>query len=233
MSVDAILLCAGRGERLGGDLPKAQVPLAGRPLFTWSLEALQLARSIDSIVVVGAARTLRELLAASGLSAAKIAAWCEGGRERQDSVARGLQALPESCDHVAVHDCARALITPALIDRVVADALAHGAAIAAVPLEDTLKRTTLQVIDATVPRASLWRAQTPQAFRRDWFEAAHRDAGGKATDDAALVEAMGHAVRVTPGDVLNLKITTAGDLALAEAWLEHRMRDTGAAPPSR
>jgi 2-C-methyl-D-erythritol 4-phosphate cytidylyltransferase len=229
MSTAAILLCAGRGERLGADLPKAQVPLAGRPLFTWSLEALERARSIDAIVIVGTVRTLRDLLAASGLAAAKVAAWSEGGRERQDSVARGLHALPEGADLVAVHDCARALVTPEVIDRVVGDARRHGAAIAAVPLEDTLKRTTLEVIDATVPRASLWRAQTPQVFRRDWLEAAHAAATARATDDAALVEALGHPVRVSMGDPLNLKITTAGDLALAEAWLGRRAHASDAA----
>lgn len=233
MSTTAILLCAGRGERLGADLPKAQVPLAGRPLFTWSLEALERARSIDAVVIVGAVRTLRELLAASGLAASRIVGWAEGGRERQDSVARGLHILPEGTDLIAVHDCARALVTPEVIDRVVGDARLHGAAIAAVPLEDTLKRTTLEVIDATVPRASLWRAQTPQAFRRDWFEAAHAEAKSRATDDAALVEALGHPVRVSMGDPLNFKITTAGDLALAEAWLARRAADAAASGPGR
>ncbi len=229
MSTTAILLCAGKGERLGADLPKAQVPLAGRPLFTWSLEALERAHAIDAIVIVGPVRTLRELLAASGLAVNKVTAWSEGGRERQDSVARGLRVLPADATLVVIHDCARALATPALIDRVSGDALAHGAAIAAVPLEDTLKRTTLEVIDTTVPRASLWRAQTPQAFRRDWIEAAHEHAAGRATDDAALVEALGHPVRVTMGDPMNVKITTAGDLALAEAWLERRAQAAGAA----
>jgi 2-C-methyl-D-erythritol 4-phosphate cytidylyltransferase len=231
VSTTAILLCAGRGERLGADVPKAQVPLAGRPLFTWSLEALERARAVDAIVVIGAVRTLRELLAASGLAPAKIAAWAEGGRERQDSVARGLAALPEGTDLVAVHDCARALLSPGLVDRVIGDARTHGAAIAAIPLDDTLKRTTLEVVDATVPRASLWRAQTPQAFRRDWMEAAHAQAAGRATDDAALIEALGHPVRVTAGDPLNFKITTAGDLALAEAWLARRAAAANAGGP--
>jgi 2-C-methyl-D-erythritol 4-phosphate cytidylyltransferase len=93
-----------------------------------------------------------------------------------------------------------------------------------VPLADTLKRGTLEHVDATVPRAGLWCAQTPQVFRRDWFEAAHAAAadGGRAaraTDDAALVEALGHRVRLTPGESLNFKITTPRDLELAEAWL--------------
>lgn len=162
---------------------------------------------------------MKELLAATGRVPGKIAAWCEGGRERQDSVARGLHALPEGTTLVAIHDCARAMVTPELIDRVVADALQHGAAIAAVPMADTLKRGALGVVETTVPRQGLWCAQTPQAFRREWIEAAHAAAAHHATDDAALVEALGHRVHLTPGDPLNFKVTTPHDLELAEAWL--------------
>ena len=227
MSVTAILLCAGRGERLEAGVPKALVPLAGRPLFTWSLEALQRSSAIDAIVVVGARKQLREMLAACGQSDVKVHAWVEGGQERQQSVGRGLLALPQDCTHVAVHDSARALVSGEVITRAVGGAVEHGAAIAAVPLADTLKRVTLHVIDDTIPRGGLWCAQTPQVFRRDWLERAHAEAHGQATDDAALVEALGHPVRVTLGDALNLKITTAADLALAEAWLTRTTSATG------
>jgi 2-C-methyl-D-erythritol 4-phosphate cytidylyltransferase len=219
VSVAALLLCAGKGERLAAGVDKPLASLAGRPLFTWSLASFQRCGLIAGIVVVGPVARLKDLLAASGQSAAKIVAWTEGGRERQNSVARGLHVLPEPFTTVAVHDCARALVSPELVSRVVADALAHGAALAAVPVEDSLKRVTLQTVDATVPRAGLWRAQTPQAFRRDWLEEAHRTVKGSATDDAALVESLGHPVRITPGDPLNFKITTRQDLELAEAWL--------------
>lgn len=222
MSTVAILLCAGRGERLAAGLPKAFVPLAGRPLFTWSLEALQQCEAIDGIVLVGPTRTLRELIAASGCSSAKIVGWSEGGEQRQYSVGRGLHVLPEHCTHVAVHDSARALVTPEVIARAVAGAREHGAAIAAVPQADTLKQGTLGLITGTVPRAGLWAAQTPQVFRRDWLERAHRDATEVATDDAALVEWLGHPVHLSLGEALNFKITTAADLALAEAWLARR-----------
>ena len=222
MSVGAILLCAGRGERLGAAAEKALVPLAGRPLFSWSLEALERTPVIEGIVVVGPARRLEAALSLSGFRATKVLAWTEGGRERQDSVARGLEALPPRFSTVAVHDCARALVREELVARVVAGSLQFGAAIAAVPLEDTLKRARLDTIEATVPRAGLWRAQTPQAFRRDWLEAAHVAAVGRATDDAALVEAAGHRVRLVKGDPANLKITTRADLELAEAWLARR-----------
>jgi len=219
MSATAILLCAGKGERLGAGVDKSLVPLFGRPLFTWSLKALELSRAIERIVMVGPVKRMKELLAASGFAPRKIVAWSEGGRERQDSVARGLNALPDDTALVAIHDCARALVTPGLIARVVGDAVQHGGAIAALPLADTLKRGALGVIETTVPRQGLWCAQTPQVFRREWIAAAHAAASRQATDDAALVEALGHRVHLTPGDPLNFKITTPQDLELAEAWL--------------
>ena len=219
MSVVALLLCGGRGERLGLGVPKAAAPLAGRPLFVWSLESLSRCEAIESVIVVGPSRTLCETLAASGGAPGSILGWVEGGRERHDSVARGLAALPPDCRTVAIHDSARALASTELIGRVVADALEHGAAIAAIPLADTLKRASLRVVEDTIPRASLWCAQTPQVFRRDWLEQAHQAKGHHATDDAVLVEALGHRVHLTPGDPVNFKITTPRDLELAEAWL--------------
>lgn len=222
MKLGALLLGAGRGERLGAGVPKALAPLAGRPLFTWSLEALERCAAIEVIVVVGPGRAMREALAACGLAPRKVIGFCEGGRERQDSVAKGLATLPADVTHVAVHDSARALVTPEVIARVAGAAVQHGAAIAAMPLEDTLKRATLNVIADTVPRAGLWRAQTPQVFRRDWLERAHAEAHGVATDDAALVEALGHPVHLVESDARNFKVTTAADLELAEAWLNAR-----------
>lgn len=230
MSVGAILLCAGRGERLRAGIDKALAPLAGRPLFTWSLEAFERASAIEAVVVVGPVARLQAALAASGVAARKVVAWCEGGPTRQDSVRLGLSVLPKAHALVAVHDSARALVPTEVIQRCVADALDHGAAIAAVPLEDTVKRVRLGVIEDTVPRALLWRAQTPQVFRRDWLEAAHAAVpqarpGTRpvtATDDAALVEALGHGVRITEGDPINFKVTTAADLELAEAWIQAR-----------
>lgn len=234
MKVAALLLGAGRGERLGADVPKALAPLAGRPLFAWSLEALELANSIECIVVVGPSRAMREALAAAGLSPRKVIGFCEGGKERQHSVAKGLDTLPDDVTHVAVHDSARALVTPAIVNRVVGAAVEHGAAIAAMPLDDSLKRATLDVITDTIPRAGLWRAQTPQVFRVDWLRTAHAESHGLATDDAALVEAQGHPVRLVEADARNFKVTTAADLALAEAWLAARgpLAD-GSAPEER
>jgi 2-C-methyl-D-erythritol 4-phosphate cytidylyltransferase len=174
---------------------------------------------IEGVVVVGPVERLQAAVGAEWPTG-RVVAWCEGGPERQDSVARGLAALPPRFDLVAVHDAARALVTPDLVARCVADAMECGAALAAIPLEDTVKRGSLGMVEATVPRAGLWRAQTPQVFRRDWLEAAHRAAAASVTDDAALIEAAGHRVKITPGDSLNFKITTPADLNLAAAWLE-------------
>ncbi len=222
MTVCAILLCAGRGERLGAGVAKPLAPLAGRPLFTWSLDALHRSEAIDGIVLVGPVRTLRELVAASGCDARKVVAYTEGGDQRQHSVGRGLHVLPEGCDLVAVHDSARALVSPEVIARAVAEAREHGAAIAAIPQADTLKQGTLGLVTGTVARAGLWAAQTPQVFRRDWLERAHLEATEVATDDASLIEWLGHPVRLSLGERLNFKITTPADLELAEAWLTHR-----------
>ncbi len=230
MTAGAILLCAGRGERLRAATDKALVPLAGRPLFTWSLEALERAKAVESIVVVGPVARLQTALAGSGIVASKVVAWCEGGPTRQDSVRLGLVVLPGSSTLVAVHDSARALVTSEVIQRCIADAMTHGATIAAIPVEDTVKRVRLGVIEDTVPRSLLWRAQTPQVFRRDWLAAGHAAVppprpGARpapATDDAALVEALGHGVHITEGDPINFKITTPADLELAEAWIQAR-----------
>jgi 2-C-methyl-D-erythritol 4-phosphate cytidylyltransferase len=226
VSTCAILLCAGRGERLGAGVPKALAPLAGRPLFTWSLEAFQRCDAIGGVVLVGPVRTLRELVAASGVGAAKVVAYTEGGDARQHSVGRGLHVVPEPFTHVAVHDSARALVTPEVIARAVAEAVEHGAAIAAVPQADTLKQGTLGNITATVPRAGLWAAQTPQVFRADWLREAHARAladGYRGTDESVLVERLGHPVRLVPGSPENLKVTTATDLVHAERILRSRM----------
>ena len=148
-----------------------------------------------------------------------MAVICPGGPRRQDSVRLGLEALPE-CRWVVVHDGARPLVTAALIEAGLAAAAETGAAIAAVPLADTLKEAAEDgLIRRTLDRRNLWAAQTPQVFEYELLREAHRLAQGEATDDAALVEALGRRVKVFPGSPRNLKVTTAADLALAQALL--------------
>jgi 2-C-methyl-D-erythritol 4-phosphate cytidylyltransferase len=218
-SVGAIIAAAGVGRRFGeGD--KLFAPLAGRPLVAHTLMAFEVCRAVDTVVLVLAEENLergRGLVASAGFD--KVTAICRGGPRRQDSVRLGLEALPE-CRWVVVHDGARPLVTATLIEAGLTAAAETGAAIAAVPLADTLKEAGEDgLIRRTLDRRNLWCAQTPQVFERELLREAHRLAQGEATDDAALVEALGRRVKVFVGSARNLKVTTAADLALAQALL--------------
>ena len=159
----------------------------------------------------------------------------EGGAERFESVANALAKVPADVPLVAVHDAVRPLVTGALVEAVLRAAEEHGAAMPAVPVADTLKQVDPETnrITGTVPRAGVWCAQTPQVFRREWLVEAYatRAAVGSAiTDDAQLIEAIGHSVVVVSGATTNFKITTKEDLQLAEAVLKARGNKTGSAP---
>jgi 2-C-methyl-D-erythritol 4-phosphate cytidylyltransferase len=216
--VGAIVAAAGSSSRAGG-ADKLFATLAGRPLLSHVLSAIEAAPEVDRIVVVAAAPNLdrvRDLVADSGF--AKVTAVCEGGERRQDSVRLGLEALGQ-CDWVLVQDGCRLLLHDTIAAGLEA-AGETGAAIPAVPVSDTLKHAGEgDTIERTVDRAGLWAAQTPQVFRYDVLARAHREVSEDVTDDAAMLEALGIPVRLFPGSPLNLKVTTAGDLALAEALL--------------
>jgi 2-C-methyl-D-erythritol 4-phosphate cytidylyltransferase len=242
MTVAALVVGAGRGERyrasLRGaperELPKALVPLEGRPLVLWAVEALAAAPEVEAVVAVLGSDVLADLdRLAPGLRAApKLAAVVAGGAERQDSVRAGLAALPASARLVAVHDAARPLVRTEDVRRVIRAAEASGAAILAAPIADTVKRVRDGSVVGTPPRSECWAAQTPQVFRADWLREALAKAeaeGLRATDDAALVERLGVQVRVVEGPPTNLKITTVADLAFAEALL--RLEAVGWSPP--
>ena len=212
-------MAAGSGRRFGeGD--KLFAPLAGRPLIAHSLMAFEVCRLIDRVVLVLTEENLERacrLVDAAGFD--KVAVICPGGPRRQDSVRLGLEALGE-CRWVVVHDGARPLGTAALIEAGLAAAAETGAAIAAVPLADTLKEAADDgLVRRTLDRRNLWAAQTPQVFDYELLREAHRQADGEVTDDAALVEALGRRVKVFPGSARNLKVTTPADLALAQALL--------------
>ena len=218
-SVGAIIAAAGRGQRFGeGD--KLFAPLAGRPLIAHTLMAFEVCQAVNTVVLVLAEENLERgcrLVDAAGFD--KVAVICPGGPRRQDSVRLGLEALPE-CRWVVVHDGARPLVSATLIEAGLAAAAEMGAAIAAVPLADTLKEVTGGgLITRTLDRRNLWAAQTPQVFDYELLREAHGRAQGEVTDDAALVEALGRRVKVFPGSPRNLKVTTAADLALAQALL--------------
>lgn len=211
----ALVVAAGRGSRMGGTTPKQWLDLAGRPVLRHSLETLAAHASIDAVraVIHPDDRALFEA-AAAGLAVGNPIV---GGRTRQESVRLGLEAIAaDAPDLVLVHDGARPFVDGQIIDRVISALHHHSGAIPAQPVHDTLKRAEAGLITATVERAGLWRAQTPQGFRFPAILAAHRAAAGEElTDDAAVAERAGLAVAVVAGAEENVKITTADDLRRA------------------
>ncbi|MDE2716399.1 MAG: 2-C-methyl-D-erythritol 4-phosphate cytidylyltransferase [Chloroflexota bacterium] len=222
--ITTILLAAGGSTRMNG-VDKIVAPLFGRPLLEYSLEQLAVSTSIDSIVVVAGetnAGAVRDI--AMRAPTDKISAICTGGTRRQDSVRAGLDHVRDAT-HILVHDGARPLLDHPLVSRTVEAASTYDAAIAAVPVIDTIKManddmTVLQ----TVPRDRLWAVQTPQIFKADLLRTAHRTIDCDVTDDASMVEMLGHQVKLFMGSYENLKVTTPEDIAMAEAILRSRSK---------
>jgi 2-C-methyl-D-erythritol 4-phosphate cytidylyltransferase/2-C-methyl-D-erythritol 2,4-cyclodiphosphate synthase len=214
MHVTAIIAAGGSGRRLGAAVPKQLLEIGGISLLQRSVEAFTAHPAVADVIVALPAALAQNPPA--WLSGVRVV---EGGERRQDSVAKAFEALPETSDIVLVHDAARPFVTPHVIDRAIAGAAAHGAAIVAMPVSDTVKRVTQAdgIIVETLPREEIVLAQTPQAFRRDVLRAAI--AVGRtettATDEAMLAERAGHPVHVVAGDAANVKITTAADLEFA------------------
>ena len=223
--VHLLIAAAGSGRRMGADRNKLLLPLSGRPVIAWTLQAALAAERIRWIGVVGQEMDRSAILAlVEGVS--KPVHWIQGGSTRQESVLRGLAGLPADAKQVLIHDGARCLAEPALFDRC-ADALAGGQAlIAATPVTDTIKRVDGQgVITATPDRSELWAAQTPQGFQVDQLRQGHAEAqakGWSVTDDASLYERLGWPVQVLDAGPANIKVTTPFDLTVAEAVLALR-----------
>jgi 2-C-methyl-D-erythritol 4-phosphate cytidylyltransferase len=220
-SAAAIVLAAGESRRMGRD--KLLLSLAGRPLLAYTLDAFQVCPAVDQVVVVLSsdnADAILPLLAGYP----KVARTCMGGRRRQDSVRAGLQTIAPR-EWVVVHDGARPLVTPELIAAGIEAARETGAAAAALPVVETLKEADERgVVRTTVPRERLWAVQTPQVFRHDLLLRAHNAAIGDVTDDCALVEQIGGAVKLYPGLRANLKLTTPEDVTIVEALIRARRR---------
>lgn len=218
----AIIPAAGQGRRMGGEVPKQYLPLEGRPLLWHTLSALERSPLIRALILAVRPedRQLAEQLAAGF---AKVRCLVPGGEERGDSVRAGLGATNADDGIVLVHDAVRPFVSLSLIERVVAAAREWGAAIPALLVRETIKVVGDGQVVETPPRSRLRAAQTPQGFRRSLLlEAFGRQEGGTpATDEAMLVERLGHPVRVVEGEVENLKITTPEDLAWAAWWLQH------------
>lgn len=225
MVVNAIVVAAGKGERMGTALPKPFLSVAGVPLFIHTLRSLSTSSLVRKIVLVIAAERehhCQDLLNQYGPLDA-VVSLVHGGPERQDSVRLGLAALDPECDIVVIHDAARPFITADVIERSITSAAEYGGALVAIPARDTIKRVNPEhLVLETVPRHDLWLAQTPQTFRVLLIREAHARAhalGVTVTDDAALLEWAGGSVKIVAGDARNFKITTPEDLQLAEAIL--------------
>lgn len=219
--VGAIIVAAGASRRMQG-VDKVFTEVGGQPLLVRVLAVFQSCSAVDEVVLVLARKNVergRRLVRERSYS--KVTAVCHGGPRRQDSVREGLRRLM-NCDWILIHDGARPCVTADLIERGLLAAQQTGAAIAAVPVKDTVKIVTRRgFIQQTPERQSLWIAQTPQVFRRDLISEAYREADDKVTDDAALVERLGHKVEVYMGSYQNIKVTTPEDLAIAEVLLRN------------
>jgi 2-C-methyl-D-erythritol 4-phosphate cytidylyltransferase len=218
--VCAIIVAAGDSQRMNG-VDKIMASLGGKPVLAWSIEALQRSPQVDRIVLVNSQKNqgpVQCLVDENNLS--NVADICLGGARSQDSVAAGLKVLGE-CEWVIIHDGARPLLTQDLIERGLEAARETGAAVAAVPVTDTIKLAgSDQIVIETPPRANLWAVQTPQVFRFAIIKEAYEQALGEVTDDAMLVEQTGVKVKLYQGSYDNIKITTPRDLAIAELLIK-------------
>jgi 2-C-methyl-D-erythritol 4-phosphate cytidylyltransferase len=218
VSVWAVLVAAGRGERLGDKRPKAFARLGALPLLAESLRRLDESEWIDGVVVVAPPEWEEPaILVAEELGAAKVAACVAGGATRSASVRIGLAEVPDDADVVLVHDAARPMLPPELVPRLL-EALGEGfeGAVPGLPVNDTIKLVRDGIVVETPARDELVAVQTPQAFLAGALRAA---AAGEGSDCASLVEAAGGRVKVIPGDERLLKVTTPDDLRRVESWL--------------
>ena len=218
--VVAVIVAAGRSTRMGG-VDKTFAPILGRPLVAHTLDRFESSSLIDQIVLVLAEKSLeqgRKLVEERDYK--KVAHVCAGGQRRQDSVRNGLELL-SPCDWVMVHDGARPCLDDAMLQRGLDAAAVCGSAVAGVPVKDTIKLVTPdQMVKDTPDRSQLWAAQTPQIFRYDLLLGAHQTCTQDVTDDAAMVESLGHPVKMFLGAYENIKVTTTDDLVIAERFLK-------------
>ena len=220
----AIILAAGRGERMGGKVDKAFIGLGPRPIVAYSLLAFEACPDVEAIILVVRGDRIaysRNLCDELGIS--KIFAVVDGGSHRQDSVRAGLAALPSEAEIVAIHDSARPLVTPGLIAATIDSARKTGSGVAARKIVDTIKVVTDgNVAASTVDRTNLWAVETPQTFRSELIRHAYdavAEAGSTVTDEAGALEFIGENARLVGWGKPNLKVTVPDDLAVAEKLL--------------
>jgi 2-C-methyl-D-erythritol 4-phosphate cytidylyltransferase len=225
--VTAIVLAGGRSTRMGGGPNKQFIELLGKPLISYSLAAFEQCPAIDAIVLVcrpDCVSQAEQIL--SDFHFKKVTGFADGGVERQNSVWNGLEKCSPATEIVAVHDGARPLVTPALIEYTITAARSFGAGIAATKVVDTIKEAGEdKTVIRTIDRTKLWAVQTPQTVRFQLLRKAYAKVFEDklvVTDEAAAVQLLGHRVDLVETPFLNLKITTPSDLAMAEALLRQR-----------
>jgi len=230
MKIGAVITAAGESIRMGG-VDKVFASLCGQSVLERVITTFQKCARIDQIVVVLSQRNLERGQRMVALDDwRKVSDVCVGGSRRQDSVLAGIKRL-DHCDWVVIHDGARPLVADELIERGLDAAMETGAAVAAVPVTDTIcMREPMSnvagegyFVQQTLPRSRLWAVQTPGVFRMDILKKAYRQATGEFTDDSSLVEQLGYRVRLYMGSCDNIKITTPDDLFIAEMLLRKRL----------
>jgi 2-C-methyl-D-erythritol 4-phosphate cytidylyltransferase len=227
MRVNAVIVAAGEGRRMANASPKVFLPLQGKPLIIHTLRRFAAARNVEKVILVIAEAEMARCEAA--IAADEVLTKCHyvlqaGGPRRQDSVRQGLSRLDEDCRVVVIHDGARPLVRPDLIDQCIEVAWKEGAVVVGLPARDTLKIISEEGrVGQTLPRERCWLIQTPQAFRVELIRAAYEAAAREnadATDDAALVERLGERVAILEGDPRNIKVTVPEDLWIAETFIQ-------------
>ena len=226
--VSAVVVAAGNSTRMSCYVSKQLIPLLGEPTISYTLKAFENASSVDEVIVVCRkvdTEAIKEIVNEYGFK--KVKAFTVGGSERSESVKNGVFEASEKATHFAIHDGARALITPQDINKVVSEALLTGAATLGTPVTDTIKIVDKDgVITSTPQRSTLMAVQTPQVFEREIYLKALENAKGKGfTDDCAMVEETGVFPKIVIGDRPNIKLTTQSDIPMAESILKKRQEN--------
>ena len=224
MSVSAVIVAAGTSKRMNDGVDKLAVQLSGKPLLAWTISRFESAEIIDEIIVVtkkDEIAKVREMTKSEGFR--KVTSVVKGGAYRQQSAQNGLNAVSTDSKVVLIHDGARPLIRTSDIKRIVESAKETGAALLAVPSKDSVKEVQDGIVKKTLPRESIWLAQTPQGFRKELLQEAFSSAekeGYIGTDEASLVERIGKDVAIVEGHSSNIKVTVTPDIGVVQSLLK-------------
>ncbi len=224
--ISAVIVAAGSSTRMKSSVSKQLLLIGGKAVLQHTVSAFEQSGIIDEVIIVcpkNDVENFKKLFSNSDLSFP--VKYTVGGSTRQQSVGNGIKAVNEKCSLIAIHDGARPLVMPEDIRRVINDAIIFGASTLAVPVKDTIKLVENDTVDSTPPRDKLYIIQTPQVFDKDTYIKAYDKAmseGKDFTDDCQLIESVGGRVHITAGAYTNIKITTAEDIATAEAFLKLR-----------